>query len=162
MKFERSFEMKPDRHEEKGNIMPEAINDNAHYDDYKELGGEIGKEDYEDTLKKAAIAAAPDANSIEQAKFIAKTAAITLNERVVRLYGILRNASVPSHITADIQKDKAEGKFDPRAPYEIRHYTQMNDQQLFAEALRMVGDTDSLNKFKSRFSNIFEKKEEEV
>ncbi len=101
------------------------------YQQYQELGGIINKEDYQSALARAKNTTTLDDRLINQSELIARVAGIELYnakdsiDQRTMLYGILRT-------------DKPEG-----AKY---HHCQMSDQRLFAEALRMLGDVDSLNK----------------
>ena len=101
------------------------------YKQYQELGGIINKKDYRSALTRAKNTTTLDIRLIKQSELIARVARIELNntkdsidQRTI-LYGALRS-------------DKPEG-----VKY---HHCQMSDQRLFAEALRMLGDVDSLNK----------------
>lgn len=102
------------------------------YTKYQELGGIINKNDY-----KNALAEAKESNSlkkayVEAAEGIAKKAGIVLNNAIdgidpkVKLYAIMRADNKPEGVE--------------------HHHSQMSDQRLFAEVLRMLGDTDALNK----------------
>ena len=119
--------------------MHEAPREHEEYQRYQELGGIINEKDYESALLRSKNAVAPSRSVVRQAKFIAETAGIALasetsaDKRVI-LYGILRTDSKPTDI-----------KY---------HHSQMSDQRLFAEALRMVGDADSLHKLLAAFPNI--------
>lgn len=81
-----------------------------------------------------------DEHFITRAEFIAKTSGIELEnsngklDPRVALYCVLR---------ADTSRD------DPH------HYNRMEDQRLFAEVLRMLGDTESLKKLMDAHPNIF-------
>ena len=112
--------------------MQDAPKENNCYQRYQELGGIINEKDYESALARARNAITPDGRLIKQAELIAQTAEIELcnakdaiDQRVI-LYGVLRTDTRPE-----------------KTPY---HHSQMCDQRLFAEALRMLGDVDSLNK----------------
>lgn len=132
--------------EEKNRVTPEAPKQINGYRHYQELSGRINQKDYKRILLKVEGAATPNAASIAQAEFIAKTAGIVLDnetggvDKRVVLYGIMRNDPVPSD-------SERTGIYND-------HYTRMSDQQLFAEALRMVGDSDSLQKLISKHPNI--------
>ena len=110
------------------------------YQQYQELGGIINEEDYQSALARAKNTATLDAILIKQSELIARVAGIelrnakdSLDQRTV-LYGILRTDAKPKEV-----------KY---------HHSQMCDQRLFAEALRMLGDTDSLNKLISAHPHI--------
>ena len=102
------------------------------YQQYRKMGGVINEKDYKSALDRAKNAAALDNKSlILQVELIARKAGIALqnpegalDQRII-LYGILRT---------DINQG------------EKYHHSQMSDQQLFAEALRMLKDEESLKK----------------
>lgn len=109
------------------------------YQKYQGLGGIINEGDYRSALARAKDTIKLDDRLVSQSELIARVAKIELNntkdsldQRTI-LYGVLRS-------------DKPEG-----VKY---HHCQMSDQRLFAEALRMLGDVDSLNKLVSAYSNI--------
>jgi len=112
----------------------------SNYRRYQELGGIINEKDYESALARAENAAEPDKARRKQSEFIARVAGIELRntksaiDRRTVLYGILRTDTAPAGV-----------KY---------HHNQMSDQRLFAEALRMLGDVDSLNKLISTHPNI--------
>lgn len=102
------------------------------YEQYQGLGGTINKKDYQGALDKAKDTTTPDKATILQAESMAKRAGIILrnskdaiDQRTI-LYGILRT--------------------DTKSEEVKYHYSQMSDQRLFAEVLRMLGDADSLQK----------------
>jgi|GEM_PF-1731581 len=110
------------------------------YQRYVKLGGIINEKDYQSALARSKHTTTVNQTSIMQADNIAKRSGISLHNskdsldpRTI-LYGILRSDTVP------------EPKY---------HHSQMNDQRLFAEALRMLGDTDSLEKLIEAHPNIF-------
>lgn len=125
----------------KNNNMHEAIEENNPYRQYQETGGIINKKDYESALTRAQDAATTTEDVlVKQAQNIAEFAGIELHNekdapdpRVV-LYGVLRTDAKP--------EDTAH------------HHSQMSDQRLFAEALRMLGDTASLQKLIAAYPNI--------
>jgi len=130
-------------------VAQETLEERRNYKHYLELGGIINEKDYESALQRAQSAPAPNRTSMQQVYLIAKKAGIELpvdtgsvDERIA-LYATLRN--------------------DPKPKDVYHHHGQMNDQRLFAEALRMAGDADSLQKLISAFPNIsfFMKKQEE-
>jgi len=124
----------------KKNAVPEAPKKVEGYQRYQELGGIIDEEEYGKILLRAGGSTAPDTVSILQAGLIARTAGIALHnetgsvDKRVALYGILRT--------------------DPKSVDAHYHLDQMNDQRLFVEVLRIVGDADSLQKFISTHPNI--------
>ncbi|MDP3697043.1 MAG: hypothetical protein Q8R55_03345 [Candidatus Taylorbacteria bacterium] len=112
--------------------MQDAPKENNCYQRYQELGGIINEKDYGSALTKAKNTTTLAIALIKGLRVIAEFAGIELHNakdsidpRTI-LYGILRTDTKP------------EGVQD--------HHSQMSDQRLFAEALRMLGDTDALNK----------------
>jgi len=110
------------------------------YNQYRELGGIINEQDYKSALTRAENAPTFDKTLKIQAEVIARFAKIELQNtedvidpRII-LYGILRN---------DVRPEGVE-----------HHHDEMSDQRLFVEALRMLGDTESLNKMIEAYPNI--------
>lgn len=110
------------------------------YQQYLELGGIINEKDYEDALTRAQKTATLDKARIRQAENIAKFAGIELHktegsidQRII-LYGILRS---------DVRPEGIE-----------HHHSQMSDQRIFVETLRMLGDAESLDKMIKKYPNI--------
>ncbi len=105
---------------------------NICYDRYQELGGIINKGDYDRALAKAAKTTFLRKTLIAQARIMAHASGIILNnsegrlDAITLLYGILRTDT------------------NPGVKY---HHSQMSDQRLFAEALRMLNYPDLLRKF---------------
>lgn len=114
--------------------MQEALEEDNSYKRYRELGGIINEKDYESILQRATSDSATGAALAKQASRIADIAHITPDKRVFRLYRTMRNDTKPAGVK--------------------HHHSQMSDQRLFAEALRMVGDADSLDKLISALPNI--------
>ena len=119
--------------------MSSPPKDNS-YQRYQELGGIINKNDYDSALLRARDATTFDKTLMVQAENIARFAGIELHstedhlDPIITLYGILR---------ADIRPKKVR-----------HHHSQMCDQCLFAEALRMLGNIDALNKLIHAYPNI--------
>lgn len=135
---ERSFEEKAPGTEAAEKESVEHVPEN-NYERYKSLGGIINENDYRSALDRAGEATALTRQHIAQAEVMAKVAGITLHstkgflDPKVALYGVLRS---------------------DRNPREKYHHSQMSDQRLFAEALRMLGDDDSLRKLIATHPNI--------
>ena len=104
------------------------------YRRYRELGGIINEKDYESALTRAKNGATPDVARIKQARLIARFAGIEPRNQITTLYGILRADTAPAEV--------------------LCHHSQMSDQRLFAEALRMLGDVDALTKLISAHPQI--------
>ncbi len=116
----------------KEKVKREGTEDAPDYEQYQGLGGIINKKDYQSALDRAKDTTTLDKALISQTESMAKGAGITLRNskdaldpRII-LYGILRR---------DTNLTKAK-----------YHHSQMSDQRLFAEVLRMLGDVDSLQK----------------
>jgi len=109
------------------------------YDTYRKLGGIINEKDCLSTLKRAEKIAVFSEPLIRQAENIAAYAGIVLDnssgvDPKVKLYAVLRADNKPGGVE--------------------HHHSQMSDQRLFAEAIRMLGDVDSLNKMVTAYPNI--------
>lgn len=115
--------------------------DENSYQHYTEIGGIINEKDYQSVLTRSKHTTTLDKYSIAQAENIARISGIVLHNskdsldpRVI-VYGILRSDT----------KSKEEAEY---------HHSDMSDQRLFAEALRMLGDADSLKKLIEAHPNI--------
>ena len=106
------------------------------YEQYKKLGGILNEKDYADALLRAKNIKNINQSTMAQAENMAKVAGIALTDRELALYAVLREDANP----------------DPKERY---HHSQMTDQRLFAEVLRMLGDTELLQELISRHPNIF-------
>ena len=110
------------------------------YERYQKLGGIINEKDYESALNRAKNTTTLDIVLIKELEFIARIAGIELHntkdaidQRTI-LYGILRADAKPKGI-----------KY---------HHSQMSDQRLFAEVLRILRDVDSLDKLINTYPHI--------
>ena len=116
------------------------------YQHYLELGGIINEEDYKSALDRMNNTRALDRknpqviDSRRQVADIARYAKIELNDSEdvldpkIVLYVILR---------LDVGPEGVE-----------YHHSQMSDQRIFGEVLRMLGDADSLDRLIKSYSNI--------
>ena len=115
--------------------IPEKNN----YQEYLELGGIINETDYISALERADNAVI-DETTIAQVKIMADYAGIELQkqdnstDRKIKLYKILRTDTRPDGV-----------KY---------HHDNMSDQRIFVEALRMLGDKESVNKMIEAHPNI--------
>ena len=115
------------------------------YQQYLRLGGIINEQDCKSALERAQSATTFNKTFKGHAKDIARIANIELHniekedilDPRVKLYVTLR------------EDDKPEGSQN--------HHGQMGDKQLFVEALRMMGDTESVDKMIKAFPHIFKK-----
>ncbi|OGD24718.1 MAG: hypothetical protein A3A98_01435 [Candidatus Staskawiczbacteria bacterium RIFCSPLOWO2_01_FULL_40_39] len=123
--------MKTDFYKE-GSDMCDGEHEKDSYEQYQELGGIINRDDYESALQRSAETGMVSDIMVAQIENMAKFAGIELqNEKSaddpwVKLYAVLRSDSKPEEV-----------KY---------HYSQMSDQRLFAEVLRILRDTDALSK----------------
>ena len=109
------------------------------YDRYQKLGGIINEKDCTSALERAEKTAVFSESLIRQAENIAKYAGIVLGDSggvdpKVKLYAVLRADKKPKDVEY--------------------HHSQMSDQRLFAEAVRILEDIDSLNKMIAAYPNI--------
>ena len=123
---------------------PENLENN--YQRYLELGGIINEKDYQNALDRMNNTRILDKkspeirNSIQQVVNMARYAKIELNDSEdvhdpkILLYVILR---------LDIKPEDVE-----------YHHSQMSDQRIFGEVLRMLGDADLLDKLIKAYPNI--------
>lgn len=124
---------------EKGADMQDALEENS-YQQYLELGGIINEKDYKYALARAQKTTTLSEARIRQAENIVKFAGIELHntegaiDQRIMLYGILRSDVRPEGIK--------------------HHHSQMSDQRIFVEALRMLGDIESINKMIKKYPNI--------
>ena len=122
------FEIYPNKKEEES------------YHRYRKLGGIINEQDYKSALARAESVATFDKTRRTQAEGIARFAKIELHnvegviDPRIKLYVILRGDVRPEGVK--------------------HHHDEMSDQRLFAEALRMLGDAESLDKMIEAYPNI--------
>lgn len=132
--------MRKENFENKADILENS------YQRYLELGGIINGIDYQSALDRMNKIKTLDRNNPEvkneifQAENIARYAGIELSnlknvlDPKIVLYVILRNDTKPKDV-----------KY---------HHSQMSDQRIFGEVLRMLGDADSLDKLIKFHPNI--------
>ena len=111
------------------------------YHQYKEQGGIINEQDYQNALQRANDSSTIFNKTLRvQAEGIAGFAEIELHNEAgvidprIKLYVILRGDVGPAEVK--------------------HHHDEMSDQRLFAEALRMLGDTESLDKMIRAYKDI--------
>ena len=101
------------------------------YQRYRELGGIINEKDYRSAIARAEGTTPANESLVLQAKEIAQYAGIALDNA----------KDAPDHriaLYAALRADTNLGK--------KKHYSQMGDQRLFAEVLRILNDTNALSK----------------
>jgi hypothetical protein len=119
--------------------MQYATRSKSLYDQYVRLGGIINEVDYQSIFERAKNTTRINISLIKQSELIAQAAGIELlNTKntvapITMLYGILRTDT------------NSESQY---------HHSQMCDQRLFAEALRILADEESLNKLIIAYPNI--------
>ena len=120
--------------------MYETSKENSPYRQYQESGGIINEKEYESALARARSAATAPEHALKQVGNMAEFAGIELHntkdaidQRII-LYGILCADKKPEGVK--------------------HHHSQMPVQRLFAEALRMLGDTDALNKLIGAYHRV--------
>jgi len=119
--------------------MQHKIKESGAHGSYRTLGGIINEKDYVSALDRAEKAVTFNDSQRRQAENIAEHAGIVLNtssdvDPKVKLYAVLRGDDKPENVEY--------------------HHAQMSDQRLFAEALRMLGDAEALNKMIVAYPNI--------
>jgi len=124
---------------EEGAGIQHQTKENDAYGNYRELGGIINEKDCVSALDRVGETTTFNKSLIRQAENIAKYAGIVLEnsdgvDPRVKLYAVLRTDNKPEDVEY--------------------HHSQISDQRLFAEALRMLGDVDSLNKVIAAYPNI--------
>jgi len=113
---------------------------NVNYQKYLSIGGVINEADYMSALARAKeFAIAEYKTLVSQAKGMAQTSGIDLGAEAskdprVALYSVLRN--------------------DTNTSGEKHHHSQMDDQRLFVEVLRMLGEEESVAKFTETHPHI--------
>lgn len=108
------------------------------YSRYQELGGIINEGDYNKALRQAGKIISLSTCLVVQAEMIAQFARVPLDnkeflDKITVLYGVLRTDT------------------NPGLKY---HHSQMSDQRLFAEALRMLDYPDLLEQVIAAYPNI--------
>ncbi|OGN09373.1 MAG: hypothetical protein A3C61_00715 [Candidatus Yanofskybacteria bacterium RIFCSPHIGHO2_02_FULL_39_10] len=154
---------------EEGVDMQDTRKEN-NYQRYLKLGGIINKDDYESALSRLEMAEKnqeiPDKNRVTQAGNMAKFAGIELGgqngtDQRVRLYSILRSDVKLEKVKPKQTNDQRTSIYydgvsnsDTKTKEVERHHSEMNDQRIFVEALRMLGDVDSVDKMIKAYPNI--------
>ncbi len=112
------------------------------YEEYKKIGGILNRKDYERALFRAKELKTVNKAHIAQVENTARFAGIELKypeggyDPRIALYAVLRADENPEPKSED-------------------HHSELSDQRLFAEVLRMLGDTESLRKLIYTHPNIF-------
>ncbi|MBI2120028.1 MAG: hypothetical protein HYT94_00190 [Parcubacteria group bacterium] len=106
--------------------------ENNPYEKYKALGGIINEADYTNALEQAEQNVSVGEMTLLHARSLMRRAGIDVEgdiskNPIVLLYGVLRS-----------DKNLSGAEY---------HHSDMSDQNLFAEALRMLGESDALEKF---------------
>ena len=115
------------------------------YEQYRSAGGFLDETDYASVLARAKNKKTVNSHSLTQAGLMASVAGIELQDR---------GAQIDLRVVLyDVLNDVLRTATN-RNPQKY-HYSQMDDQSLFAEALRMLGDTEALEKFQAAHPNIF-------
>ncbi len=106
------------------------------FEKYQSLGGVLTEDEFTQAMTKAQGLDKVDPYSLRQAQGMMNIAGIELksgNDIRVALYDVLRL------------------HFNPG----LKHATLVDDQPIFAEVLRIVGDIPALDKFLGAYPNIF-------
>ncbi|MEJ0021249.1 MAG: hypothetical protein WDN47_01565 [Candidatus Doudnabacteria bacterium] len=122
--------------ESQGNEKETEDSPEKSFERYKESGGQIDEKAYQNVLEKFKQPTTPDKPVVLQVEAMAAKSGIELRSSKdspdprIVLYGIMRSES------------------------------NLRDQRLFAEVLRISGDTDSLKKLMETYPNIFSQKKQ--
>ena len=113
------------------------------YEKYRNAGGFLSEADFANALAEVKARRTVEPHSLSQAEGMAKAAGIVLESR--------EEGIDPRVALYDVLHDML--RVDDR---DINRYplSQLSDQPLFAEVLRMLGDTQSLAKFLKTHSAI--------
>lgn len=122
----------------------------GNYRDYKIASGQFFKNetDYSSAIARAGGKKTIDSHTLAQAQIMARVAGITLEDpkegidQLVALYEVLAEL-------------RANRNLDPKEKDKYNWSKMDSDQRLFAEALRMLGDSESLAKFLAAHPHIF-------
>ena len=114
------------------------------YEKYRSLGGFLIETDFANALARAKANRTLDSHSLLQAQGMARAAGIVLEGK--------ENGLDPRVALYDALNDIL--RVDPAGNINRYHYRKLEDKPLFAEALRMLGDTESLAKFLKTHSAI--------
>lgn len=104
------------------------------YDKYMALGGILSQKEYREVMKRAGDETISSSKWSAHANSMARAADIILSPETVTIYGILRDE-----------------KSDPKK----KHYSELSDQKLLAEALLIIGDESSWSVFTEKYPHIF-------
>jgi hypothetical protein len=149
----------------KQNKKEEVVAVKNDYKRYRELGGIINEADYASALARTKEKVIVNELFAKHAKNMARVAGIVLDEKDSRaiLYGILRG-DTETNVSEKKQKENKEIKTDESVHRDNNsvlkkketegYLSQMSDQKIFVEALRMLGDEDALKKCIEAYPNI--------
>ncbi len=130
------------------------------YEQYKRLGGIINEKDYQSALDRA-----KNITTLERPDFLRNGHSVSRAKDIMILDKELISQAETMARVAGITLRNSEDALDPRTilygilrrdtnPGVEYHHSQMSDQRLFAEVLRMLGDADSLQKLIETHPNI--------
>ena len=146
MKLEQGENKMAEGAQDVGEAGKDSNTPENNYQRYSELGGIINEEDYKNAVDRMENTHTLDMNdpgvkaSVAQVKGMARRAEINMDDSgseidpKIILYAKLRLDAKP----ADVKY----------------HHSQMGDQQIFGEVLRMLGDAESLDKLIKAYPNI--------
>ncbi len=157
---------------EKGADTQDTPEEN-NYQRYLELGGIVNEKDYNSALARLEEAEIekkmPNRNQVIQVKNMTKNAGIELGSdkhayRTIELYSILRSDRPPEEVKQshahDQTKDQHTSVYHDGVPKndakpEVKHHhSEMTDQRILVEALRMLGDVESRDRIINAHPNI--------
>ena len=141
--------------------MRENLEEKNPYQQYLESGGAFNEKDYENAIQKVRDAMEMTTHEMpsEQEKPIENQAQHQLktmveNETPPEKHAQLQVKMIAEYAGIELNKDKADQRAvlygilrdNSQSKETQSRYSQMSDQRLFAEALRMLEDKDALNK----------------
>ena len=146
MKIEQGENKMAEGTQDVGEAEKDGNTPENNYQRYSELGGIINEDDYK--------------NAVDM---VENTHTLDMNDPVVKEY-VAQVKEMARR--AEINIDDSGSEIDPKiilyaklrldAKPDVKyHHSQMGDQQIFGEVLRMLGDVESLDKLIKAYPNIF-------
>ena len=126
--------------------IKEGTNLENSYQRYLELGGIINEKDYQSALDRMSKTRTLDRKDPQ------------VRTRIRRVSGIARHVGIELNNSEDVLDPKIvlyEILRSDTQPKDVKyHHSQMSDEPIFGEVLRILGDADSLDKLIKAYPNI--------